>query len=392
MDVTGFCFNSTGTRVAGIGWSANRVVVWDSSQSDPLWTGEIADPSHAVFSPDGKLLAAGSMQNNDELSGVVVFNAENGAQIAGLDGGDIRNLAFSPDGRWLAFGENSEVNGRIFVYDTSTWTQVGEFDGHDWIITEVRFSPDSNQIISTDMSGQILVRERESGTITHDLAAHGFKINGLVLSPDGKTWASCSKDGQTILWDAATYQKIATIILGRDEDAVIATPDGYYTMSPGARELVAFADGLITYPFEQFDLRLNRPDIVVQRLGRSSLAVEQLYERAWAKRVKRMGFTTDALNQEGEIPTLAILKQDELPLSQSTRNVTIRVRAEGSSPLERLNLFVNDVPVWGSSGRNLSEVPSLTYEGDIEIELGSGRNKIQVSCHNSAGFESLRST
>jgi uncharacterized caspase-like protein len=60
--------------------------------------------------------------------------------------------------------------------------------------------------------------------------------------------------------------------------------------------------------------------------------------------------------------------------------------------LGRLNLFVNDVPVWGTAGRDISAGASHEYQGDVQVRLGAGRNKIQVSCHNLAGYESLRST
>lgn len=388
---TAFTFDPQGARVAAAGWYGGQVVVWDSARSEPLWKGSIASPSHVAFSPDGRLLAGSSMSTDAAMSGVVVWNAADGAVVAELEGSDVRASAFSPDGRWLAVAENSGATPRVLVYDTATWSQVGESGGHDWIVSEVCFSSDSQHIFSADMSGRLVLRERASGRLVRSVAAHGFKVTDLELGPTGSTLATSSKDGRTVLWDARDLRELATVVVGSGEDAVLMTPEGHYTMSPEAHHLVAFADGMRTYPFEQFDLRLNRPDLVVRRLGRASSEVVELYERAWTRRVRRMGFTPAQLSEDAGLPTLTLLEREALPVSQVGRRLAVRVRATSESPLERLNLFVNDVPVWGTQGRSIPGGPR-EHEHTVELELSAGRNKIQLSCHNEAGLESLRST
>ena len=78
-------------------------------------------------------------------------------------------------------------------------------------------------------------------------------------------------------------------------------------------------------------LRLNRPDLVARRLGRASSGVLELYERAWARRVRRMGFTPGQLAADGGLPTLTILGRESLPVSQAERQLTLRVRASARS-------------------------------------------------------------
>ena len=56
------------------------------------------------------------------------------------------------------------------------------------------------------------------------------------------------------------------------------------------------------YPFEQFDLRFNRPDVVLERLGRTPPAVLQGYRAAYDRRLRKLGFTEQMLGEEFHLP------------------------------------------------------------------------------------------
>ena len=45
------------------------------------------------------------------------------------------------------------------------------------------------------------------------------------------------------------------------------------------------------YPFEQFDLKFNRPDIVLSRIGKVDTTLINAYHNAYLKRIKKMNFT-----------------------------------------------------------------------------------------------------
>jgi hypothetical protein len=171
--------------------------------------------------------------------------------------------------------------------------------------------------------------------------------------------------------------------------------------------LVGFRKGKTTYPFEQFDLRLNRPDIVLERLGAPEEAVaiaKQLRE----KRLKRMGVTEDMLQPDFHLPEIEIV--GDLPSSTAESEFALKIKASDSKyPLDRLRLYVNNVPVNGKEGELLRQEPDkgvgvfgrlaqtfsapspelMNLERTIPIKLAAGRNKIQVSILNSAGAESL---
>jgi uncharacterized caspase-like protein len=122
-----------------------------------------------------------------------------------------------------------------------------------------------------------------------------------------------------------------------------------------------------------------------------------------------MGVTEDMLQPDFHLPEIEIV--GDLPSTTAESELALKIKATDSKyPLDRLRLYVNNVPVNGKEGEllrqeqdksagflgRLSEAfskPSsssvMNLERTIPIKLAAGRNKIQVSVLNSAGAESL---
>ncbi len=177
------------------------------------------------------------------------------------------------------------------------------------------------------------------------------------------------------------------IFIDPDKGHLIVFPDGSYAGSASFWDRLSFADSHAVYPFEQFDLRLNRPDIVLERLSAPVEAVaiaKQLRE----KRLKRMGVTEEMLKPDFHVPELEIV--GDVPATTDADEINLSIKASDSKyPLERLKVFVNNVPVNGRDGESLRDENTQTLERTIPIKLAAGRNKIQVSVLNNAGAESL---
>ncbi|MFZ4776987.1 MAG: hypothetical protein ACOYM3_16580 [Terrimicrobiaceae bacterium] len=172
--------------------------------------------------------------------------------------------------------------------------------------------------------------------------------------------------------------------------AVLVTENGEYVSRGDIGSMLGFKRGQEAYPFEQFDLRLNRPDIVFDRLG-APLEAINIAKELREKRLKRMGVTEDMLKPDFHLPEIQFAK--ELPLSTDSRDLRLEVKASDTKyPLERLRVYVNDVPVTGKDGESLRSLNTQWLDRAIPVNLSAGKNKIQVSVLNSAGAESLYAT
>ena len=139
-------------------------------------SGIFSAPSLA-FSPNGKWIAIGDNWNPRMQSGEIqgpserrplvrVFEVDTGRPVASLSGsvGSIVSLAFSPDGRMLAVGDEDNLGetigtgGGVVLWDTATWKKLGvvAVDGQ-FQVGHIAFSPDGKTMATTGYSSELKI-------------------------------------------------------------------------------------------------------------------------------------------------------------------------------------------------------------------------------------------
>jgi hypothetical protein len=232
----------------------------------------------------------------------------------------------------------------------------------------------------------------ESDSDLTDLAGHTSDVTSVVYAANARLLVSGSRDGTLRVWSVPERKEVLQLIALSPSDYVAVTPDQYYRASKRRVTGVAFRVEDRLYPFEQFDLRFNRPDIVLERLGWTLPEIVQSYRAAYLRRLKKMGFTEQMLSGEFHLPEIALLGAGA-PVTTDATSLTLRVRASDAQyPLDRLNVFVNDVPLYGTAGLKIADGQAHTSEQDLQVPLVPGRNKVQVSVLNRQGAESLKQT
>ena len=178
-----------------------------------------------------------------------------------------------------------------------------------------------------------------------------------------------------------------------ENDFIYITANNYYYSTKGAMNYIGFIEKERLYTFEQFDVKFNRPDIVFSKLAYSSSEEIAAYEKAYKKRVQKMGFANTNLSGKLEIPETKIINMDEFPISTIENEISLKIIATDSlHTIDRINIWVNDVPVFGMNGHSVKDKKLNNITQTFPIRLSVGRNKIQVSSTNSNGFESLKET
>ncbi|HLZ16264.1 MAG TPA: caspase family protein, partial [Cyclobacteriaceae bacterium] len=191
---------------------------------------------------------------------------------------------------------------------------------------------------------------------------------------------------------SSTGELLATIIAIGKDDHIIITPDNYYFGTKNSLKGIGFKYEKQFISPEQYDLRFNRPDIVLARIGFASANVIKSYQRAYQKRLQKMNFTEQMLGEEIHLPSIRITTPD-IPLNTARKSVGFDITAEDSKFfLDRINVFVNNIPIYGHQGIDVSKQRKQEITQRIETELSAGKNKIQVSCLNEKGVESLPET
>ena len=252
-----------------------------------------------AFHPDGQHLALGqqtALTLWDVASGKLVRQYSNGGRLRIpqngavddladslaedlLPDGGARSISFSPDGRQLvSIGVLGELVWDVGSARVSTDARPPDGRDDSPLSLGVAVSPDG-RFAARGRGQYVDVWDLRSGRTVASLAGHLSDVNSVAYAAGGKLLVSGARDGAVRLWSVPEGRPIAQLIALGATDYVAVTPDQYYRASKRRIGGVSFRVGNQLYPFEQFDLRFNRPDIVLERLGRAQPEVVQAIAR-----------------------------------------------------------------------------------------------------------------
>jgi RNA polymerase sigma factor (sigma-70 family) len=175
-----------------------------------------------AFSPDGKVLVSGGDGGDP---GARVFDVATGKQLRQL--GDRRNavdgLAFARDGRAVYVG----MGGSVRRFEVATGKELGPVGGHGQYISQVRLAPDGRVAVTAGGDRTIRFWDVRSGKELKRLEGHGGGVRCVALSPDGRLLASGGDDRTVRVWEVATGRQVRCLH-GHDGDVydIAFSPDG----------------------------------------------------------------------------------------------------------------------------------------------------------------------
>ncbi len=381
-----------GTKLAGAGY-LNKVKIWDLSTTKKVieFDGHTGGILALDFHPTKPWLASGSL---DQTTRIWDLNAKKEIKRFEDQTISIHDVKFSPSGNQLA---TAAWDKTIFLRNTSTWQTEHQLIGHVNIVNTVDYSSDGKFLVSgagnsevASSDNSLLAWDTGTGKSICKFSHHRGEVIKVICDPNTNRFYSASTDGIVNYSDYSTCDLVVSYLAIGSKEFMIYTPDSYYISSRNALSGIAFriADKLV--PFEQFDLQLNRPDIVARRIGKSSEDLIKAYYYLYQKRVKKLNLDEGQLKIDYKIPNLV----NETPYDIVTTNGEQKfwIKAwDDNYALKRIDVFVNDVPIYGENGIVIpTDVKS--YRTEITVPLIRENNKILITCMNVNGTESLYET
>ena len=247
-----------GRRLAAHGWpDRSRLNLWDladgSETEIPVGPKDTDDGLlNLAFSPDGKLLAAAHRMGRVRIWDPA---SRHEVQTLRVEGGS--SAVFSRDGRWLAAGGQA-----VSVWDTGTWKQVASWKAS----TEgsklpgnrqLAFSPDGHRLAGGSNGAVVRLWKVPGGDrIAEHETRHRSGISGLLVAfaPSGRWFATLDGTGIVALWDGSTGGYLAGLALRRDGQAwAVGSVDGRFDGSEeGLQRAIGWRVGDEKFPATHF--------------------------------------------------------------------------------------------------------------------------------------------
>lgn len=398
----------------------------------PIWKSnaipynDFLPPNSIYISPNKKYALAhgstinglGSYIGEDPLMDFYFINLETHHLEKVVSQFEIGSIDFTSDGErfYVLTGQSYNNNQKTIFYNPVTLKPIETMEGH-----ATKFLKDGT-FLQIQSQNLVVTKKDSQGKVTEKSYYSRNYLRTCFYAKDYGYLIAGSEQGNLFIWEATNQSPKKIIPLGTStilqlevtgdrlyallSDGTVRiinlqtlsheitlaiasntdnfniawfTPEGYFKASKNEIRNFHFVKDSKAFPLLSYELFLNRPDIILDKLGYADEETVEIYKEAYLKRLKRYGLTEQTDFFSIKRPEVTISNKSQL--SPVVKSDEIQLDLSFSSSAKTFTVYDNGVPIVSS------EVPTSGKTSET-IKLHQGENNISVIALDNKGFES----
>lgn len=307
---------------------------------------------------------------------VVVVRATDGFELRRFDG---KNPSLSAAGRFIAVQQDDGVR----VYDLQGG-QIYEQRGASF----PKLSIDGTRLFGFNRDRSLAIVKNFVDGSENTVGPFPSAITGMDVMPGTGILAVGRADGFVSILSPKEDPLALFKAVGQND--YISISGKYYMGSPdAARTLTIGGSSGQQSTWDQWDLLLNRPDMVMRKIGLASKDSLELAQKAYEKRLKQLKFDPDVIKKLATDPDklhLPTVKITEAAITDDSAQLTVEVN-DRAAPIVSIFVTINGVPVQELPGDGSQRLVRKLAPIALCAVGGMSHNTIRISAVNALGVE-----
>lgn len=341
------------------------------------------------FTPDSKKLVFPT-----EVIRVFDFSSQKWMQLKDTANYDFRQICFLPGSQEIWYEDYRRMPGKNGMgerkqslvsanLETGVVTVRKTFDT---LLASIAVHPGDDMYALGFFNGTVEIRRRSDDQLLYRGHDHSGTVDELLFAGTRPWLLSTGDDELTRILNYTTKEPIATAALlykAGEKGYALLAPDNHYLVPATLVNEMHFVKDFDTYSFSQFDLYLNRPDIVLASLGFADPELLAMHRKAFRRRIAKAGVAGEQLPPISSLPQVQLLNRKQIGYTVRKQMLPVNIATQQDpSVINAAVVYIN--------GQRVMALPGGKASWQADLPLAAGLNNIEFSYFTHSGLESLR--